>query len=40
MSVEETIQILHSIEDRSRDFPNMTACDWWQYVQLKDICQH
>jgi leucyl-tRNA synthetase len=28
MSVEETIQILHSIEDRAGDFPNMTACDW------------
>lgn len=28
MSVEETIQILHSIEDRAGDFPNMADCDW------------
>ena len=28
MTIEETLQMLHSIEDRSRDFPNMTDCDW------------
>lgn len=28
MIIEEVIQTLHSIEDRSRDFPNMTGCDW------------
>lgn len=28
MTREETIKILHSIEDRAADFPNMTACDW------------
>ena len=28
MTKEETIEILHSIEDRAADFPNMTACDW------------
>lgn len=28
MTIEETLQILHSIEDRAKDFPNMTACDW------------
>ena len=28
MTVEETIKTLHSIEDRSDDFPNMTDCDW------------
>ena len=28
MTREETIEILHSIEDRATDFPNMTACDW------------
>lgn len=28
MTIEETLQILHSIEDRAKDFPNMTDCDW------------
>lgn len=28
MTREETIKILHSIEDRAVDFPNMTECDW------------
>ena len=28
MIVEEVIKTLHSIEDRSGDFPNMTNCDW------------
>ena len=28
MSVEETVQTLHSIENRAGDFPNMTDCDW------------
>ncbi len=28
MTKEETIEILHSIEDRASDFPNMTAYDW------------
>lgn len=35
MTVEETIQILHSIEDRASDFPNMTACDWVAIVAAK-----
>ncbi len=28
MTVEETIKILHSIEDKSDNFPNMTDRDW------------
>ena len=28
MTIEETIQTLHSIEDRASDFPNMTDGDW------------
>jgi hypothetical protein len=28
MTIRETILILHSIEDRAKDFPNMTDCDW------------
>lgn len=28
MTREETILVLNSIEDRAKDFPNMTACDW------------
>lgn len=28
MTIRETILTLHSIEDRAKDFPNMTDCDW------------
>lgn len=28
MTREETILVLNSIENRAKDFSNMTACDW------------